>query len=65
MRSHVASRSSDELLRRLAESLQGEEIEHAAAALAGARQPRGFAGYGFEGIVQQLDLVSEPGAPYK
>ena len=45
VRGHVASRSSDELLRRLAETLQTEKIEHAATALAGAWQWCGFAGY--------------------
>ena len=45
VRGHVAARSSDEVLRRLAESLQREKIEYAATGLAGAWLWSGFAGF--------------------
>lgn len=45
VRGHVAARSSDEVLRRLSESLQREKIEYAATGLAGAWLWSGFAGF--------------------
>ncbi len=45
VRGHVAVRSGDEALRRLAESLQREKIEYAATGLAGAWLWSGFAGF--------------------
>jgi len=45
VRGHVAARSSDEVLRRLAGSLQREKIEYAATGLAGAWLWSGFAGF--------------------
>jgi hypothetical protein len=45
VRGHVAVRSSDEALRRLAESFQREKVEYAATALAGAWLWSKFAGF--------------------
>lgn len=45
VRGHMAARSSDEVLRRLAESAQREKIEYAATGLAGAWLWSGFAGF--------------------
>jgi predicted RecB family endonuclease len=45
VRGHVAVRSSDETLRRLAESLQREKVEYAATGLAGAWLWSKFAGF--------------------
>jgi ribosomal protein S28E/S33 len=45
VRGHVAARSSDEVLRRLAQSLHREKVEYAATGLAGAWLWSGFAGY--------------------
>jgi len=45
VRGHVAARSSDEVLRRLAESLHRDKIKYAATGLAGAWLWSGFAGF--------------------
>ena len=45
VRGHVAARSSNEVVRRLAESLQREKVEYAATGLAGAWLWSGFAGF--------------------
>jgi predicted RecB family endonuclease len=45
VRGHVAARSSDEVLRRLAQSLHREKVEYAATGLAGAWLWSGFAGF--------------------
>jgi len=45
VRGHVAARSSDELLLRLAEPLRRQNIEHAVTGLAGAWLWSGFAGF--------------------
>jgi hypothetical protein len=45
VRGHIAARSSDEVMRRLAEQLKREKIEHAATGLAGAWLLNQFAGF--------------------
>jgi DNA-binding MarR family transcriptional regulator len=45
VRGHLAARSSDEVLRRVIESLKRDQLEHAATGLAGAWLCSGFAGF--------------------
>jgi len=45
VRGHIAARSSDEVMQRLAEQLKREKIEHAATGLAGAWLINQFAGF--------------------